>query len=255
MGLVRVSAVKYINTYPFILGIKESSVLSLIDLDVCHPSECATKLIKGETDIGLVPVAILAEMNEYHIIGDYCIGTRGEVKTVLVVGNTPLEECGRIYLDHRSRSSNALCRVIAEKFWKRRYEFVTTDESFDIKGLRDGESAVIIGDQCFAYAHEFRYRTDLGKEWNRHAGLPFVFACWVAAREQEGEFVKAFNQALEHGINNKYRASSLLTSDLHVTAEEVHDYYRDNIDFVLDEPKREAISLFIKYIKELNIKV
>lgn len=255
MGLVRVSAVKYINTYPFILGIKESRVLSMIDLEVCHPSECASRLIKGETDIGLVPVAILAAMDEYHIIGDYCIGTRGEVKTVLVVGNTPAEECSRIYLDYRSRSSNALCRVIAEKFWKRSYEFVTTDESFDITGLRDGESAIIIGDRCFAYAHEFRYRTDLGKEWNRHTGLPFVFACWVAAREQEDEFEKAFNQALEHGVKHKYRASSLLTPDLQVTREEVDDYYRENIDFVLDNPKREAISLFIRYIKELNIKV
>jgi len=255
MALVRVSAVKYINTYPFILGIRESEVLSKIDLDVCHPSECASKLLSGQTDIGLMPVAVLSLMDESHIIGDYCIGTRGEVKTVLVVGNTPPEESKRIWLDYRSRSSNSLCQVIAQKFWKRSFEFVKAPEDFDITTLRDGESSVIIGDRCFQYAHEFKYRIDLGKEWNKHTGMPFVFAAWIASKKQDDKFTSLFNETLRYGVENKDRAVSLLTPDLHVTVEEVKDYYRYNIDFILDAPKKEAISLFLKYIKELKIKV
>lgn len=255
MQLVRVSAVKYINTYPFILGIKESSVLSMIDLDVCHPSECAERLLDGRTDIGLVPVAILSCMDEYHIIGDYCIGTRGEVKTVLIVGNNPPEESKRIFLDYRSRSSNALCQVIARKFWNRDYEFVTVPENFDITTIKDNESAVIIGDRCFQYAHDFKYITDMGSEWNRQTGLPFVFAAWVAGKKQDDTFVSLFNEALEYGVRNKEKAVSLLTAGMYVTAGEVLDYYKNNIDFVLDGPKKEAMSLFLKYIKELNIEV
>lgn len=255
MGLVRVSAVKYINTYPFILGINESKVLSMIDMEVCHPSECATKILTGETDVGLVPVAVLSRMDEYHIIGDYCIGTRGEVKTVLIVGNRPPEESKIIFLDYRSRSSNTLCRVIAEKFWKQTYDYVPAPESFDITKLRDDESAVIIGDRCFQYAREFKYRTDLGKEWNKFTGLPFVFACWVAAKKQDENFIRLFNEALAYGVKNKERSVSLLTPGLKVNTKEIIDYYRDNIDFILDDSKKEAILLFLKYIKELKIKV
>jgi chorismate dehydratase len=255
MALVRISAVKYINTYPFILGINESKVLSMIDLEVCHPSECAARLLTGRTDVGLMPVAVLSLMDEYHIIGDYCIGTRGEVKTVIVVGNTPPEDSKRIFLDYRSRSSNSLCQVIAKKFWKRSYEFVHAPEDFDVTTVKDGESAVIIGDRCFQYARDFKYHIDMGKEWNKYTGLPFVFAAWIAAKKQDENFTILFNEALAHGVQNKDRAVSLLSPNLHVTAEEVKDYYKNNIDFILDDPKREAMSLFIRYIKELNIQV
>ncbi len=255
MGLVRVSAVKYINTYPFILGIREGKVMSMIDLEVCHPSECASKLVSGATDVGLVPVAILSQMEEYNIIGDYCIGTRGEVKTVIVAGNTPIEESETVYLDFRSRSSNTLFKIIAEKFWNRSYKYITAPEDFDVTGIKDGESAVIIGDRCFRYNKEFRYKLDLGMEWKKNTGLPFVFAAWVSAKPQAEEFIQLFNEALAYGVANKERATELLTPDLAVSAREVEDYYRYNIDFHLDQEKKDAISLFLRYINELKIRL
>jgi chorismate dehydratase len=255
MALVRVSAVRYINTYPFILGLRDSEVLKMIDLDVCHPSECAARLINGSTDVGLVPVAALSRMDEFHVISDYCLGTHGEVKTVLVVSNTPLEECRKIYLDFRSKSSNAACRIIAQKFWNREYEWVHATEDFDVTSIKNQEAAVIIGDQCFRKAEKFKYRRDLGLEWNRFTDLPFVFACWASSKKLDTKFTTLFNKALANGVKNKNEAVSLLSPDLQVTPQEVIDYYNYNIDFILDEPKRKAMSLFISYIKELKIEV
>jgi chorismate dehydratase len=48
---------------------------------------------------------MIAGMKEYHLVGDYCLSTNGEVRTVLLVSNTPFEEISTIYLDYRSRSS------------------------------------------------------------------------------------------------------------------------------------------------------
>jgi len=253
MEKVRVSAVKYINSYPFMIGLRDGEVASMAEVEVCHPSECADRLKSGLTDVGLVPVASIASMKEYHIISDYCIGTQGEVRTVLLVSNTNLDEVKDIYLDFRSRSSVTLCRILAKKFWKKDFTWHPTTEDFDITAMKHGEAAVMIGDRCFEYARHFKYRTDLGLEWKNFTGLPFVFACWVSARPLDNHFTTLFSKALGEGIIRRNEAVSLLREGSVATPEEVIDYLNNNIDFNLDDRKREAISLFISYIKELNL--
>lgn len=254
MEKIRVSAVKYINSYPFMIGLRDGEVSSLIDLEVCHPSECADRLKNGLTDIGLVPVASLASMKEYHIISNYCLSTRGEVRTVLLVSHTPFDEIIKIFLDFRSRSSVTLCRILAAKFWKCDYQWLDTSEDFEIRALKHGEAAVMIGDRCFEYARFFKYRLDLGLEWKKFTGLPFVFACWVSSRPLDRNFNTLFSKALGEGLERKNEATSLLPEKSSVTAEEVIFYLNNNIDFNLDDEKRQALSLFLSYIKELNLK-
>ncbi len=253
MEKVRVSAVKYINSYPFMIGLRDGEVASMAEVEVCHPSECADRLMNGLTDVGLVPVASIASMREFHIISDYCIGTQGEVRTVLLVSNTPPDEVKDIFLDFRSRSSVTLCRILAKKFWKKEFTWHPATEEFVITAMKQGEAAVMIGDRCFEYAKHFKYRTDLGLEWKKFTGLPFVFACWVSAKPLDSRFTTLFSKALCEGIARRNEAVSLLKEGSVATPEEVIDYLNNNIDFNLDDRKREAISLFISYIKELNL--
>lgn len=253
MEKIRVSAVKYINSYPFMIGLRDSEVAGMIDLEVCHPSECADRLIAGKTDLGLIPVAMIANMQEYHLVGNYCLSTNGEVRTVLLVSNTPFEEVSTIYLDYRSRSSVTLCRILAAKAWKREYRWLPAPEEFDITGMKHGEAAVMIGDRCFEYARHFRYRLDLGLEWKKFTGLPFVFACWVSTRPLPEQFTILFNKALSEGLERKNEAVSLLKEGAAATPEEVIFYLNHNIDFSLDDRKKEALEKFIGYIKELKI--
>lgn len=253
MEKVRVSAVRYINSYPFMIGLRDGEVSSAIDLNICHPSECADKLLAGETDLGLIPVAMLASMEEYHIVGDYCLSTNGEVRTVLLVSNTSFEQISVIHLDFRSRSSVALCRILAARFWHREFEWKPTDESFDIRAMASGEGAVMIGDRCFEYARYFSLRLDLGLEWKKFTGLPFVFACWISARKLPEEFTVLFNKALGEGLERRNEAVSMLEKDCVATPEEVIYYLNHNIDFRLDDLKRESLTTFIAFINELKL--
>jgi len=253
MKKIRVSAVKYINSYPFMLGLRDGEVASLIDLEVCHPSECADRLIAGKTDIGLIPVAMIASMEEYHIVSDYCLSTQGEVRTVLLVSNTPFKEITKIYLDFRSRSSVTLCKILAARAWKREFEWQPASEDFDITNMKHGEAAVMIGDRCFEYAHLFSCRLDLGLEWKKFTGLPFVFACWVSSKPLPDDFIRLFNKALGEGLSRKDEAVSLLREGAKATPAEVIDYLNNNIDFNFDDLKRKSLSKFLAYIKELEI--
>lgn len=235
------------------IGLRDGEVAGMIDLEVCHPSECADRLLAGKTDLGLIPVAMIANMKEFHLVGDYCLSTNGEVRTVLLVSNTPFGEINTIFLDYRSRSSVTLCRILAAKAWKREYRWLPAPEEFDITAMNHGEAAVMIGDRCFEYARHFRYRLDLGLEWKKFTGLPFVFACWVSTRPLPEEFTALFNRALSEGLDRRNEAVSLLKEGAAATPEEVIFYLNHNIDFRLDNGKREALSKFIDYIKELNI--
>lgn len=253
MEKVRVSAVKYINSYPFMIGLRDSEVASMIDLEVCHPSECADRLIAGETDIGLVPVAMIASMEEYHLVGDFCLSTNGEVRTVLLVSNTPFNLITTVYLDFRSRSSVTLCKILAARSWNREFEWRSTTRDFSVTSMKHGEAAVMIGDRCFEYSRFFSFRLDLGLEWKKFTGLPFVFACWVSTRKLPDTFTELFNRALSVGVQRRNEAVELLKEGVAVTPEEVVDYLNNNIDFILDDRKREALLKFIDYIKDLNI--
>lgn len=248
---IRISAVKYANTYPFLYGIFETGFDKKVELTTDHPSECAAKLISGQVDIGLIPVAALPMMNEYHIITDYCLGAYGKVRTVMLLSNFPFEEIRTINLDYRSRSSVNLAKILAKISWKKEFEWNSTSENFDFLHMPVNEAAVLIGDQCFEYENRFKYRIDLAEEWYKFTGLPFAFACWTSNRVLDNKFLDEFNIALGTGVNDipavlrKYGNSGV------IRGENLRYYLTKNMNFDLNEDKRKAIKLFLELMSEL----
>src|SRR5690606_7866050 len=125
MKKISISVVSYANTLPFIQGIKNSSVMDLIELSSDYPSECARRVINNEVDMGIIPVAALTKLSEYHIIGDYCIGSDGAVNSVFIYSQKPIEEISTLLLDIQSRTSNGLARILLKHYWKKDVQIVT----------------------------------------------------------------------------------------------------------------------------------
>lgn len=250
--MIRISAVRYSNSYPLIYGLRESGIEDEAVIAIDHPSDCAYKLSGNLADIGLVPVAVIPEIKDARIISEYCIGTNAPVRTVMLLSNVPLERIKRINLDYRSRSSVALARVLAVKFWHRNFDWHLTDPGFNFANIPDNEGVVIIGDQCFELEGQYKYSTDLAVEWKKFTGLPFVFAVWVANREINPAFIERFNKALDYGINNigkaveKFREGSSMPFDVLVS------YLYNNIDYRLNNEKKVAMNTFINYLKDIK---
>jgi chorismate dehydratase len=251
MDKIRISAVKYANTYPFIYGLTESGFDKKVILEMDHPADCASKLINGKVDIGLVPVAILPLLKEYHIISDYCIGTNGNVRTVMLLSNCQFEKITTIYLDYRSRSSVILTKVLAKNCWKSEFRWVNTSKGFDFRNIGLNEAVVLIGDQCFEYENSFRFKIDLANEWKGFTGLPFVFACWASNREIDKEFVEDFNLALLSGIRNIDAVVEKYDKSGAIKGRDLKEYLTRNIDYDFNEDKKRALNLFLGYIKHL----
>jgi chorismate dehydratase len=245
MSKIRISAVKYANTYPFIYGLMESGFSKKVILETDHPADCAAKLIDGRVDIGLIPVTTLPLLKEYHIISNYCIGANGNVRTVLLLSNCKFEVIESIYLDYRSRSSVILSKVLAKNFWKREFMWMNTSKGFNFRNIGPKDAVVLIGDQCFEYEKSFSHRIDLAGEWKEFSGLPFVFACWTANRKLETEFIKEFNNALNSGIMNIDKVVEKTGNTGPVNSDVLKRYLTENIEYDLNDEKKKGLELFL----------
>lgn len=251
MDKIRISAVRYANTYPFIFGLTESGFGRKVILETDHPADCAAKLISGQADIGLIPVSVLPELKEWHIISNYCIGAFDRVRTVQLMSNSDLKDIETIYLDYRSRTSVNLAKVLAKNKWKKKFKWQGTSADFDFAGIRNNEAVVLIGDQCFEYEDHFRFNYDLALEWKEFSGLPFVFACWTANKKLPAKFIDEFNKALESGIKNIDLVVERFSSSSPVSGDNLKKYLTGNIDFNFDNEKRKAMDYFLKLMREL----
>ena len=251
MVKIRISAVKYANTYPFIYGMTESGFDKNVVLETDHPADCAAKLIGRKVDIGLIPVAALVDMNDYEIISDYCIGANGEVRTVMLLSNSPFNDIDTIYLDYRSRSSVNLTKVLSKNYWKKQYKWSDTSENFDFTDISKNEAVVLIGDQCFEYENFYLHRVDLALEWKKFTGLPFVFACWVANRKLSTEFISEFNKALGIGVKNIDAVVDKMGQTGIISGVVLKNYLTNNIDYNFDDEKKQGMNLFMGLLRTL----
>ncbi|MEI9909722.1 MAG: menaquinone biosynthesis protein [Bacteroidota bacterium] len=202
MNKIRVGIVNYLNTKPLIYGLQRPPVNERIELVAEYPAKLAQMLKDNEIDVGLIPVAAIPELPSYHIAGDYCIAAEGEIASVCLFSEVPMNEIRKVYLDYQSRSSVALLKWLMKEYWGIDPQILQAeDESYrlEIKGTTAG---LVIGDRALEQRRISTFIYDLGAEWRAITGLPFVFAAWVSTKQLPGEFIKMFNEANEMGLHH-----------------------------------------------------
>lgn len=249
MDKIRVSAVSYLNSIPFVYGLEQSDFLPLeIDLSLDIPSVCAEKLLSDEVDLGLIPVAVIPDLKNPQIISEYCIGAVGTVQTVCLFSSVPLEEITTVLLDFHSRTSVQLVRILAKHFWNITPVFAEGKGGFE-QSISGNTAAVIIGDRAHQYRETCKYVYDLAEEWERYTGLPFVFACWVANKSLPISFQHKFSLALKMGLKNLDVALKEKGASYQTTIDK-HHYLSQVISYDLDDRKKEGMELFLRLLSK-----
>ncbi len=237
---IKVSVVSYVNSYPFIYGLQNHAVTQTIDLALDNPADCAKKLMSGEVDLGLVPVAIIPLLKDANVVTKLCIGADGPVETVSLFSDVPLNEIEEVLLDYQSRTSVKLVQMLADKYWEISPKWVKASDKI-LSQIGGKTAAVVIGDRAFGLKNKFKYEIDLSEEWKKYTGLPFVFACWVSNKPLSTEFLEVFENALNFGLNNKATAINFFAKD---NQESLVRYVERKISYNLDDKKLEAMKLF-----------
>lgn len=247
---ISISAVSYLNTLPFVYGIKNSGMLKNYELMLDVPSLCAKRFESGEADIALVPAGALQHLKNYRLIPDFCIGSTGNVKTVLLLSQLPLGQIRKIYLDQHSLTSVKLIKILADKYWKIYPEWLDPDEQAQ-SNMINLESIVAIGNKAFLMEKNFTYVYDLSNEWNKFTGLPFVFACWIMRDNLPADSLKLFKDALTWGLSHKKEAIQNLFDASEFPGIDIYEYLEKNIEFYFDDQKHKALGLFLESIKNI----
>ena len=251
-ALIKISIVSYLNSKPFLYGLQnEPSVEGKISIEEDYPALCGAKLKTGKVDIGLIPVALIPEIKDAHIMGDFCIGALDSVKTVGLYSNNPIEEIQQVYLDYQSKTSVALCQILFQKYWKKNPAYCDAKENFIEKKLEEGEALVVIGDRTIGLESRYTYFYDLAHVWHQCTGKPFVFAAWVSNKPLEDEFITNFNLALSKGMKEIENIAAQWQNN-YESHFSVLEYYTKFISFTFDRSKKEGLSLFLQYLSELK---
>jgi len=198
---VRLGAVGYLNARPLVHGLEKRADLFELRFDV--PSTCAALLHAGEIDLGMIPsIEYLRAPAPYRIVPDLGIISDGAVASVALFTRVPLQQVRRIGLDTSSRTSAGLTRVLCREAWGIDPEFETVPPEAAAR-IQGADAALLIGDPALFLDHQAAGFTkiDLGAEWTKMTGLPFVWAFWAGRPDAiDAAGIEALQEARELGV-------------------------------------------------------
>jgi len=200
---MRVGRIPYINCYPVYGAIDRGVVPMPADLVNGVPTELNAQMAAGVLDVSVISAVEYArDATKYLLLPDLSICSDGPVRSVVLFSKRPAAELQgrRVLVSRSSMTSVALVELLFENVWDARPAFVPSNaELSDVArfGEEEHDARLVIGDaalqlwsrlrspELYAMGEgltEYRYAYDLGAEWKKWTGLPFVFAVWVAQR-------------------------------------------------------------------------
>jgi chorismate dehydratase len=199
--MVTIGTVRYLNALPLHRYLDREKYKVVAD----HPSVIARMLALGAVDVALVPVgAILADGMDVRIAPGWCVGSDGPVASVLLVSERPISDWTRVFLDGVSRTSVLLARTLlrgplAEKTAP---GLVLEDvpPTTAVERASGTTAALVIGDAALNLPDRLKYRVDLGEEWTRWTGVPFVYAAWAGRPDLSAEVLADLRAAGARGV-------------------------------------------------------
>ena len=249
---LRIGAVTYLNTVPLVRGLQEQ--LPEAELSFDFPSRLADELGAGRLDVALAPCIELARHPEWSIVSTACIGCRGPVLSVKVLFRRPPAEVTTLALDEGSRTSAVLAQILlADRFGVRPQLQPLPLASSPLDST--AEAVLVIGDRAIRSPQEgFCESWDLGEEWTRSTGLPFVFAVWAARPGVDASDLEAaLDAARDLGVSEVEAIATEQAAAMNLPRPLVLQYLRDNLNFYLDDAARRGLDLYFRRAADLGL--
>jgi chorismate dehydratase len=231
---LRIGCVKYLNARPLIFG-------SPADVVLDHPSVLCAQLARGELDVALVSSFEFLRNPIYRIVDGISISSDGPVYSVVVAHLGEIAAAEQIELDPAAETSGNLLRCLLSEL-KLRPRFVATSTS----SLAKERARLLIGDQAIRFrqqhGNEFQF-WDLGENWQKLVGLPFVYALWLVRPEVVDP--KSIADRLRT-LRNKNLANidNLIAGEKEFDRGFCDRYYREHLRFSFGEREKEGLRAF-----------
>jgi len=259
---LRISAISFLNTAPLMWDFEHGTAGENFQIDYTIPSRCAAALAENRADIGIIPAITYAQIPGLVILPKIAIAARDHVRSILLISKKRIEDIRTVATDTSSRTSVALTQILFAKFLGGRREFTPHPPDLT-EMLKHHDAALLIGDSALQVSmHDTSYHLyDLGHDWRRLTGKPFVFAIWAVRldalhRQPEGmNLTSVFQQSRDHGLlpENIGLLAKEWAPKLGITELEVTAYLTGNIHYYLDRENHAGLQLFLTYAHEMGL--
>src|SRR5882762_1874442 len=203
---MKIGRIGYINCAP-VYGAIDRGVIMLPpggELVTGTPAELNDLLVAGALDVSVISAIEYARhAKDLVLLSELAISCDGPVRSVALFSRRTVGQLdGRtVLLSASSRTSVALLEILCRDVWKIKPQFAEARaEAQDLDALAalPHEAVLVIGDAALqlAAAGTYPHRYDLGEEWKRWTGTPFVFAVWAGRRAVSPAAMQRGHEAL-----------------------------------------------------------
>jgi chorismate dehydratase len=232
LAAVRLGCVRYLNARPLIHGWSGQ-----VHFD--HPSALCRQLPAAELEVALVSSFEYLRNPIYSVVDRVAIASDGPVYSVILAHCGRVEQLREVVVDPASQTSVNLLRcLLGEQGMK--VEFVSQGDIRAERGL------LLIGDQAIRFRQQSRGRhqfLDLGAEWKKATGKPFVYALWLVRPDCDGKLAVA--EALRSlGQNNVENLRALIAAQPESIREFCEFYFRECLRFAFGEEEKRGFQMF-----------
>lgn len=249
---LRIGAVTYLNSKPLIEDLEHLASDAELVLD--YPSRLADDLAAGHLDVGLIPSIECFRGPGYEIASDACVATHGPVLSVKMYSRVPAGAIRSLALDEGSRTSAALVRILLHERYAVSPDLMPLPLG-DTVNDTTADAVLLIGDRAMHPPDgKFVETWDLGEEWLRWTGLPFVFAMWAV---RPGVDLNGVEESLctsrDLGLSRLDAIAKREATALGISERTAFNYLKNNLHFRLGPAERSGLRLYHQMAAKLGL--
>jgi chorismate dehydratase len=224
------------------------------------PATLNRLLAAGEIDVApCSSIEYAVHAGRYRLMPDLVIGSRGAVRSILLLADRPLDQLGEqvIGIPTASATSVTLLKILLARRWGITARFRWFDQSTTDPIAEGAAAALYIGDVALrpSLHPELSFRFDLGAEWWEYTGLPFAFALWQASAPGREVELKRLHGTLvasrSWGLRERSSLAERHAARFGIPAEDLGRYWAD-LAYELDDEMLAGLIRFYELAVEVG---
>jgi len=241
--MTKIGEMPYLNSEIFYLN--RISDFNYINLT---PKKMGVAISEMKINAGPISLVDFFKTDNLNLLNNYCVATKKSANSVFLFSEKKIDDIEDIYITNETSTSVKLLKTLNHFYWKNK-QIVYQKNPMNCK------SKLIIGDSTLKFLNisDFKYKYDLGHEWNNLTGLPFVFALWAYNKLGDTE-LKDLENSINLGLDNFNNSLEMIirkNERIYLSKSEIINYL-EGFSYRVGNLEEKAINTFKEMYNEIE---